>query len=359
VKIHHLLLGAALAVAACKSPSDAGAKPEAKAEDKTPVAKVGGETITAADLDKLVGAQLREMEQQHQEQIYNTKRQALEGELQKRIFEAKAKKENVSVEEYLKKVQTDLLAKAPEPTEDELKQVYEQAKAGGQQLPPFDQVKGDITRFIKQQKAQGHAMAFYEDLKKEMGAEVLLAPYLPAKVAVEAKGPSKGPEGAPITIVEFSDYQCPYCVRAEKTVAEVMAAYPDKVRLVYRDYPLDFHKQAPKASEAAYCAQDQGKYWEMHARLFKAEGKDLEIEKLKTYARELGLDGGKFDTCLDSGEKAKVIEEHKKAGEAVGVNGTPAFFVNGRPLPAGAQPLDVFKKFIDQELKDLAAVAKK
>jgi protein-disulfide isomerase len=120
------------------------------------------------------------------------------------------------------------------------------------------------------------------------------------------------------------------------------------VRLVYREFPLPFHAQAPKASEAALCAGDQNKYWELHEKLF-ANQQGLGIPELKGHAKGLGLDMGKFDKCLDGGDKAKVIEESKKAGEALGVTGTPAFFINGRSL-SGAQPFEKFKELIDYEL---------
>jgi protein-disulfide isomerase len=182
-----------------------------------------------------------------------------------------------------------------------------------------------------------------------MNVEVLLAPYEPPKVAVDATGPSKGPAGAPITIVEFSDYECPYCVKAEPTVRQLLAEYPGKIRLVYRDFPLPMHSRAPKAAEAAHCAGDQGKYWEMHDKLI-ASSTQLDPKDLKSHARDVGLDGAKFDQCLDSGEKAKVVEGHKRAGDEAGVSGTPAFFINGRMI-SGAQPLEAFKAIVDQELK--------
>jgi len=328
----------------------AGCQPKPKPPET--MARIGSETITSADLDKAVAADLKQMEMQYQQQVYNAKRQALEGIIQKKVFEAKAKAAGVATPEEL--IQKEVLGKIPDASDEEVSMVYEQAKAAGQQLPPIDQIKPDIINFLKQQKGQRQMASYYEDLKKEMKVEVLMPAYLPPKVDVEAKGPSKGPEKAPITIVEFSDFQCPFCVKAEKTVTELLAAYPDKLRLVYRDFPLPIHPLAPKASEAANCALDQGKYWEMHDKLFAVEGK-LEVENLKKYARELTLDGDKFDKCLDSGEKAKVVGEHHKAGEAVGVSGTPAFFINGRLL-SGAQPLDEFKKVVDAEL---AAVAKK
>jgi protein-disulfide isomerase len=164
--------------------------------------------------------------------------------------------------------------------------------------------------------------------------------------------PSTGPADAWVTIVEFSDFQCPFCARVEPTVAQLLSKFPDKIRLVYRDYPLPNHGDAPKAAEAAHCAGDQGKYWEMHGRLFSNQDK-LKVPDLKAQARELGLDGAKFDQCLDSGEKARLVEESRKAGDEAGVSGTPAFFINGRLL-AGAQPLSAFEEIVNAELQPKA-----
>jgi protein-disulfide isomerase len=235
--------------------------------------------------------------------------------------------------------------KMPDPAEGEMRTLYERAKAGGQQLPPFDQVKGQIAQYIKQQKSQEALRGFYDKLRAEAKVEVLL-PAL--RVEVAATGPAKGPDKAPITIVEFSDFQCPYCSRAEATVSQVLSEYGDKVRLVFRDFPLPIHPDAPKAAEAARCAGDQGKYWEMHGKLF-ANQQALDGKALKEYAKSLSLDQQKFDKCLDSGEKTKLVELDRKAGEEVGVNGTPAFFVNGIMI-SGAQPLESFKSIIDGEL---------
>jgi protein-disulfide isomerase len=343
----HLVLAAALLAAlACQSPRPAQPGQQ-KQDPSTPVAKIGGKTITAGELDEAVKKDLAQLEQQYQEQRYQIRRNQLESMLRQRAFDEKAKAKGVTRDEF---VSQEIASKIPEPSDDEIRALYDRAKAGGQQLPPFDQVKPDIARFIKNQKGQGALAEYYEQLKKDMDIQLLLPPYQPPKVAVEAVGPSKGPATAPVTIVEFSDYECPFCVRAEPTLKEVLAAYPGKIRLVYRDYPLPMHKKAPKAAEAAHCAGDQGKYWEMHDRLFAANGK-LDVPDLKAAAREVqGIDGAKFDKCLDSGEKAKEVEKHQKAGEEAGVSGTPAFFVNGRLL-SGAQPLDAFKALIDEELK--------
>jgi protein-disulfide isomerase len=347
MSLRNVVFGAVAALAAaCQSPRPAQPAAPQKENASAPVAKIGAQTITAGELDEAVKGELKQLEQQYQEQQYQLKRQALESMLRRRVFEAKAKAANVTPDELVNK---EVVGKVAEPTDAEIRALYDAAKAGGQQLPPLEQVKPDIIRYVKNQKAQGELAAYYDKLKQEMKVEVLLPAYVPPKVAVEATGPSKGPQDAPVTIVEFSDYQCPFCVRAEPTVKEVLAAYPGKVRLVHRDYPLPSHGLAPKAAEAAHCAGDQQKYWEMHDRLYAANGK-LGIPELKTYAREVGVDGAKFDKCLDSGEKATLVAFHQKAGEAAGVTGTPAFFVNGRPI-SGAQPLDAFKAVIDQELK--------
>ena len=210
-------------------------------------------------------------------------------------------------------------------------------------------MKDTIVRYIQQQKAQASAQMYYDKLKSEAKVEVLLPAWRPPRQQVEAKGPSRGPANAPITIVEFSDFECPYCSRAEETVSEVMRVYGDKIRVVYRDLPLPSHANAPKAAEAAHCAGDQDKYWEMHAKLF-ANQRALDVASLKKYAGELKLDQARFDKCLDSGVKAPIVEESRKVGNEAGVTGTPAFFVNGI-LISGAQPFDAFKEVIDGELQ--------
>jgi protein-disulfide isomerase len=336
---------AALGALACTPTSPTQAKPEgaAAADPNAPVAKVGGQVITAKELDEFAKSQLQQLDQQYQEQRYQVRRQGLESLIVKRLVEAKAG--GKPVEEFL---QAELMDKVPDPTEAELKKVYEDAKGQGRDLPPFAQVKDSIVRYLKQQQAQKALASYVDKLKADAKVEVLLAAYRPPRVVVEAKGPAKGPEKAPVTIVEFSDFQCPFCTRAEAVVAEVLRAYPDKIRLVYRDFPLPNHSDAPKAAEAAHCAGDQGKYWEMHAKLF-ANQQSLDVKSLKGHAKAIGLDTARFDKCLDSGEKAKLVEEGKQAGTALGVTGTPAFFVNGI-LVSGAQPFEAFKEIIDAEL---------
>jgi protein-disulfide isomerase len=339
---------AGIGALACTSPAVSaptkGAAVQAP-DPNAPAAKVGGEVITNKDLDEYAKADLGKLDQQYQEQVYEVRRGSLDTLIVKRLVEAKAKASGKSIEDY---VRGEVVDKIPDPSDAEIKKVYDGAKSEGRDLPPLAQVHDAIVRFLKQQQAQQALQAYYAKLKADAKVEILLAAYHPPRVNVEAKGPAKGPDKAPIVIVEFSDFECPYCSRAEQTVAEVVRAYPDKIRLVYRDFPLPMHAHAPKAAEAAHCAGDQGKYWDMHAKLF-ANQRALDVKSLKEYAKDLSLDQAKFDKCLDSGEKATIVEENHKAGGELGVTGTPAFFVNG-VLLSGAQPFESFKDLIDAEL---------
>jgi protein-disulfide isomerase len=320
--------------------------PSAEPSADTVVATFGdGQKITFGELNDRIKEPLANLEKQK----FQLRKQGLDGFVVEKLVQAEAKKRNMT-EEQLVKAEVD--DKIPQPPEAEIKKLYDEAK---ERLPPgttFEQVKPQIVDFLSGSKKQERAREFFAELKKNNNVTITLPepPKAPVeRKQVEATGPAKGPEGAPITIVEFSDFQCPFCSRAIGTVDEVLKAYPNQVRLVFRQFPLDFHKQAPKASEAALCAHDQGKFWEYHDALF-ANQKALEVPALKGYAKELGLDTGKFDKCLDSGEKAATVNADLEAGKKVGVTGTPAFFINGILL-SGAQPIEEFKSVIDEELK--------
>lgn len=166
--------------------------------------------------------------------------------------------------------------------------------------------------------------------------------------------PQKGNDQAKVVIIEFSDFQCPYCARATATVKQIEKTYGDKIKFVYRDFPLSFHKNALKAAQAAECADDQGKFWEYHDLLFEKQAEWRESEEVnkifKKYGKDLNLNSKEFDKCLDSEKYKDEVLKDQKDGQAAGVEGTPAFFVNGR-LISGAQPFSVFQKVIDEELK--------
>ena len=167
--------------------------------------------------------------------------------------------------------------------------------------------------------------------------------------------PARGAQNAALTFIEFSDFQCPFSKRYfDETLTTLLVYYGNKMRYVYRDFPLtSIHNKAQKAAEAAQCAFEQGKFWEYHDLLFKNQGK-LELADLKAYALSLGLDEGKFNLCLESGKYAAEVQKDIQDGQTYGVKGTPTFFINGR-MVVGAQPYATFKTVLDEELAKVAA----
>ncbi|MBI3185026.1 MAG: thioredoxin domain-containing protein [Myxococcales bacterium] len=301
----------------------------------------GGKKITLAEVDQKIANQLQDMEQKK----YELRLQAIESMAVDAVLEEEAKKKGITKEQYF---QAEVDSKVPAPSEEEMRKFFDQVAP---QLPPgasFEELKDRIARSLTGPKREALAKQLFEQLKATAAVEVKLEPPPKPRKQVEAKGPSRGPENAKVTIVEFSDFECPFCSRAHDTVEEVMQAYAGKVRLFFRHYPLPFHKKAGKAAEAASCAHEQGRFWEYHDLLFKNQQK-LEVPDLKEHAKSLGLDQARFEQCLDSGKNLQTIQEDMQAGQKVGVDGTPAFFINGVML-SGAQPLEEFKKVIDQEL---------
>ncbi len=169
------------------------------------------------------------------------------------------------------------------------------------------------------------------------------------KVQVSADDDSRiGPQNAAVTIIEFSDYQCIYCERAEATIKQIISNYGNDVKFVYRDFPLSFHQFAQKAAEASECADEQGKFWQYHDKLFDNQ-QALNTSDLKQYAKEIGMDSVKFNECLDNSRMASEVQKDIEDGQSYGVSGTPTFFINGIEL-VGAQPYSAFEQLINQEL---------
>jgi protein-disulfide isomerase len=298
-------------------------------------ATVGSTTISKADLEKHVKPRLIEIDNERFEAL----KEGLDDMVADELFKQEAKARSISPEQL---EATEITAKAGEPTDAEIQQVYDANKAQlqGQTL---DAVKPRIVEFLKEQKAAARKEAFINELKSKYKTVVnLKAPV----VEVSTGGrPEKGPKNAPITMIVFSDYECPFCRRAETTVEQVLKTYEGKIKYVFRDYPLPFHSKAKPAAVAANCAIPQGKFFEYNQKLFVT---DLSPENYKKIAGDLGMDQKKFDECVAKNDE-KSIEQDLADGAAVGVNGTPAFFINGRML-SGAQPFEAFKVIIDEEV---------
>ena len=326
----------------------AAARSSTAIDASTQVATVDGAPVTYGELEKEQASLPREIkakESQLQTEIYEMRKTALDNLISKRLLEAEAKKANKPLEQWMKE---DFDKTVAAPTDEEMKKVYEDAKERLPEGATYDSFKGQISEFLMRQKRQEALGKRVEELKTQHQVKLALAAPEVARVEVAASGPAKGPATAKVTIVEFSDFECPFCGRVIPSVEKVMKDYDGKVRLVFRQYPLDFHPHAGKAAEASLCALDQGKFWELHDKMFTSQ-KELEVEKLKEYAKATGLDSMKFDACLDSGSKKALVDADQKAGSEAGVNGTPAFFINGILL-SGAQPYEKFKDVIDREL---------
>ncbi|MBN8227584.1 thioredoxin domain-containing protein [Corallococcus macrosporus] len=228
---------------------------------------------------------------------------------------------------------------------------------------PFEAFKPLIDQEIaKADKALAggtKAEDLYAKLNQDNVNAAPAAPAAPAEPAVQkvevGNAPVRGPKNAPITIVAWSDFECPFCSRAVPTLEQVEKEYKGKVKIAFKHQPLPFHQNAKLAAQASMAANEQGKFWEMHDKLF-ANQRALDRASLEKYAQELKLDMNKFKTALDSGKFDKQIEADMADGSAKGANGTPTFFINGRTL-VGAQPFDAFKRVIDEELKKTGAVA--
>lgn len=301
------------------------------------VATVGKTTITRAQLDAHLKAQLAELENQR----YTALREGLDQLVGEELLTQEAKARGVSVEDLVK---TEILDKAATPSDADVQKIYDENKdkLGN---APFDTIKPRLVDYLRQQSATQRRDVFLTELKAKYPTKVELRP---PKIEVGTGGrPVLGPDKAPVTIIEFSDYECPFCKRAEESVQQVLKVYKDQVRFVYRDYPLPFHANARPAAEAANCAAAQGKFWEYHPKLMAS--KDLTPEYFKTLATEVGLDRTKFDACLAKNPYKEAIDKDLADGMAVGINGTPAFFINGRLLD-GAQPFEKFKEVIDEEI---------
>ncbi|MFO0596983.1 MAG: DsbA family protein [Myxococcaceae bacterium] len=318
--------------------------PVVKDDGPSPIiARYGDKVIRQTEVDARIGDELAELN----DQIFKLRSEAAERIAIEAIVAQKSLAAGQSEDKWLAaNVETGIA----EPDEASMRALFERAKS---RLPPdveFEDVKPQLAQVLQRELRAKKAKEVFAKLKKEAGYQLdLQAPPKPRKT-VDATGPTRGGKDAKVVIVEYADFQCPFCVRAHDTVMAVLKAYGDKVRIVFRHYPLANHAKAPKAAEAAACADEQGKFWQMHDALF--ESQELEEDALRAQAKRLGLDDKKFGECLGSGRTASVVKRDMASGQKVGVSGTPAFFINGISL-SGARSEDEFREIIDAELARL------
>jgi protein-disulfide isomerase len=321
-------------------------------------AKVGARSFSNADLDARIKedmatlktrgdaaeaqlkAQLEDLQRQIQEQEYNLRKKALT----EILFDMEAQTRGIPRNTL---VEQEVTSKAAQFTPREVDTLWETVKAGARGASK-EQMRAQLETLLIQRKTETELGRYQLALFKKYDVSLIGLQPVRKTVVIPADAPVLGPENAPITIVEFTDYQCPYCQQAQQYVDRVMDVYKDKVRLVYQEFPLDFHEQAMPAGVAARCAGEQGKFWEMHSDMLRTPGA-LDKTDLEGRALRLGVDTARFNSCLASDKFTSVIQKAIANGRSVGVSGTPTFFLNGRAF-SGAQPFEVFERMIEEEL---------
>jgi protein-disulfide isomerase len=308
---------------------------------RDPLAEVDGDPITAAELAKSIGAPLARLEQQ----LYALKRQRLEILIDERLLAREAAKRGVSVDAL---VDSEIRSKIEPVSDKEADAVYAAKK--GQFGGDAANARAEIRSQLYDQKLAARRRAFLETLRSSSKVSINLQVPPAFRPEVTGEGaPYKGGAAAPVTIVEFQDFQCPFCQAVQPALAQLAAKYGDRVKLVYRDFPIDeLHPLARKAHEAARCANDQGKFWLYHDLLY-ANAPKLSREDLVSYAQQAGLDLVAFEVCTTARTHRAEVQTDFEEGVRVGVTGTPTFFINGRAM-SGALPIEAFARAIDEEL---------
>lgn len=318
--------------------------PEKEGDRARVLATLNGEPITSGDVEEALAPYIFSV----QDQIYELRKQSLDARVNDILLDQEAKKRSTTPQDLYRQ---EVGAKVKPPTDEEAEKFYNENKANLKGT--FEELKVQIIQYLQSKAYEKAENDYAASLRKTATMESYLRPPEPpvVKIAIDDQ-PMKGNPDAPVTIVEFTDYQCPSCGRTQPIVEEVIKGYGDRVRLVARDFPLDMHKNALKAAEAAEAAREQGKYWEYTAILFKNQ-EALEVAKLKEYATQIGLDRAKFDQALDTGKFYDKVQRDLREGEKLGVSSTPTIFINGKRLRDRTP--ESLKAAIDAALKATAS----
>jgi protein-disulfide isomerase len=317
----------------------------APAQQPETAARIGDRNVTTKDLDDRWRQDDPASQAEATQKLYEGRRRALDAIIADMLLADAAKAKGMSAEAY----ELAEVGKRLKVVTDADVTAFYQANINQMQGRSLDVMAPAINRYLTEQQRDAARDALLAELRKA-GPPVRVLFDAPRRdVAIANTDPMLGRTSAPVTLIEFSDFQCPFCQRVAPTLKRIRDTYGDKVRIVWKDFPLtQIHPQAFKAGEAAHCAGDQGKYWEYHDRLF-ANQQALQPEDLKRHATELGLDGAAFASCLDSSKYGERVRDGVAEGTRLGVNSTPTIYVNGRQL-SGAQPYETFVSVIDEEL---------
>ena len=315
---------------------------ENSASEGPVIAQIDGDPILLGDVDTLIKEQLfaeKFPPGKGDALLYQARRDAIDEIVDSRLVNRSASAESMTEEAWLAQKISELA-----PVSDADVNAFFEGNQG--RFGPgatLEKLSGPIRDYLEAQKEQ----QVRDALRQTAAVEITLPR---ERKTVAAVGYSMGPENAPITIVEFSDFQCPYCSRVVPTLKEIVARYPDEVRVVFRHLPLDFHAQARGAAMASICAGQQEKFWEYHDLLF-ANQRAMGRDQLSGYATGLGLDMELFEACMAAPETDALVAADLEAAERLGATGTPSFFINGIFLN-GAQPVEAFERLIQEELAE-------
>ena len=330
-------------VAVVMAGSVVGCAPDAGAQDEV-VARVGDAEVTFADVEESWNETDASERLRLLQQVYETRRRALDIVIGDRLIAREAQARGLTRAELLA---AELPSRTSPVTDEEVARIYERNRSNfGDQTP--EQIQSEIRMLLEQQRPTQALHQFMSELHAAADDVVVMLDPPRQAVDVLADDPSRGPDDAPVVIVEFSDFECPFCQRATATLGVLLERYGDQLRFVFKDFPLPNHPHAFKAAEAGNCAHEQGKFWEFHDKLFAAQDA-LDVPSLKAYAGELGLDAEAFASCLDEGRHAAAVNRDLSIGRSSGASSTPTLFINGRPI-FGALPIETFDQIIREEL---------
>jgi len=310
-------------------------------DDSSVVAEVGGEKVTMAELEQQESARLLSAHYQY----YQIEMKALDDLIDKKLIEQKAASEHLTVDQLFDR---DIKPLIKDPTEDQMEVYYE----GLETDQPYEVVRGKILEKIRQLRTDRAREDYARKLRAESTVFVTLGP---PRVDVDVEAAQMiGPKDAPVKLIEFADYECPYCQKVAPDLKKLQEEFGAKIAFAYRDFPLPMHARAEKAAEAARCAGEQGKFWQFHDELFQT--KELDFDQLKVHAQALKLDTTRFDKCLDDGDEAAAVSLDRKEGQRLGLTGTPSFFINGHFL-SGAVDYATLRQMVQQQLTETSRVA--
>lgn len=308
------------------------------------VAEVGGHKITRAQLENHQSdnmARARSDLMHARMSFYDAENSALQREIDKELLSQEAAKQHITGDQLLKR---EVEGRVKDPSEETLR-IYYLGIPGSKQ--PYEVMRPQILRSIRALEEKQYADDYIKKLRQKTPVTVALFP--PHQDVAVGNTPVMGASDAAVTVIEFADYQCPYCRQEEPTMKKMRDEFKDKVKYSYRDFPLPMHQYARKAAEASRCAGEQGQYWAYHDKLFSNGEQDLAVPGLKATARALKLDGDKFDKCLDSGAETAAVEKDFEQGKDLGITGTPTMYVNGYVI-SGAASADVLRQLIQGQL---------